>query len=222
MTTNKSKTFVIATLTACAVLLLIAAHIFALAWGGNHLRNANSGWVLWIAGGALLVFALHFVIQRVRGNGRSHFHLFGKHAHDHTAVERGPNNGPLVNLGHGFIEIAVSDTDALPRFRLYFYNQRKQPRSVPANATIKIETVRPDGSRQIFDFCAKGECLESTSDIPEPREFAATVRVSHGKHTHAPHEIRFSEHDRAHHKRGAQKSSEPTINANSAEKKETP
>src|SRR6266536_567650 len=81
-----------------------------------------------------------------------------------------------------------------PRFRLFFYDKRRQARSVPTNATIKIETVRPDGARQTFTFRAKGEYLESEDYIPEPHEFKAIVRVSHGSHTHPPHEVQFSEH----------------------------
>ena len=78
-----------------------------------------------------------------------------------------------------------------------FYDKRKQARSVPANATINIETVRPDGARQTFAFRAKGDYLESENDIPEPREFRAIVQVSHGSHTHPPYEVQFSKHNRA-------------------------
>lgn len=104
-----------------------------------------------------------------------------------------------MNVGHGFIEITIFETDVRPRFRLFFYDRRNQARSVPANATIKIETLRPDGARQTFAFLAKGDYLECENDIPEPHEFRAIVQVSHGSHTHPPHEVHFSEHDRAHH-----------------------
>jgi hypothetical protein len=126
-------------------------------------------------------------------------HLPGRHAPDSGEIERGPHDGFLVNLGHGLVEITVCETDVPPRFRLFFYDKRKQARSVPANATIKIETVRPDGARRTFTFRVGDEYLESENDIPEPHEFKAIVQVSHGSHTHTPHEVQFSEHDRAHH-----------------------
>jgi hypothetical protein len=194
--TNKSKTLFITALAGGGVVLVIAVHGFLVAWFGIKLSDRSGGWFPWIAGGALIAFALHYVIQHIRGKGHGHSHLLGGHARERGEVERGPHDGFLVNLGHGFVEITVFETDAPPRFRLFFYDMRKHARSVPPNATVKIETVRPDGARQTFDFRAKGECLESTNDIPEPDIFTAIVRVSHGSHTHT-HEVQFSEDDRA-------------------------
>jgi hypothetical protein len=39
-----------------------------------------------------------------------------------------------VNLGHGFVDITIFETDVPPRFRLFFHNQRRQARSVPARS----------------------------------------------------------------------------------------
>jgi hypothetical protein len=211
---NKSKTLLITTLAGCGLVLFIAAHGFLVAWGGIKLSDKIGGWVPWIAGGALIAFGLYHVIQQIRGKGRGHSHLFGGHVHDRGGVERGPRDGFLVNLGHGFVEITVFETDVPPRFRLFFYDQRKQARSVPAHATVKIETMRPDGARQTFGFHAKGEYLESTNDIPKPHKFNAIFQLSHGSHTHT-HEVQFSEHDPAH---GGCKQSEPATSGNSAVK----
>jgi nickel/cobalt exporter len=98
-----------------------------------------------------------------------------------------------VNLGHGFVELTVFETD-VPRFRLFLYDKRKQARPVPKNATITIETVRRDDTRQTFDFHVKGDCLESTTGVPEPHEFKAIVHVTHGSHTHT-HEVHVSDRD---------------------------
>ena len=146
-------------MAGCGLVLFIAAHGLV-AWYGVKLSDKIGGWFPWIAGGTLMVFGLYHVIQHIRGNGHGHSHLLGGHAPDHGEVERGPHDGFLVNLGHGFIEITVFETDVPPRFRLFFYDKHKQARSVPANATIKIETVRPDGARQTFAFRANGEYLE--------------------------------------------------------------
>lgn len=179
-------------LAGCGLALFIAAHGLV-AWGGIQLSSKTGGWFPWIAGGSLLAFGLYHMLRHIRGGGHSHFHLFGKHGHDRGEVERGPRGGFLVNLGHGFIEITIFETDAPPRFRLFFQNQRRQARSVPTRALVSIETVRPNGMRHTFAFYAKGEYLESTDDIPKPHEFKAIVRVSHGSHTHSPHEVQFSE-----------------------------
>jgi nickel/cobalt exporter len=185
-------------LAVCGVVLFIAAHGLV-AWYGVRLSDKIGGWPSWIAGGALMAFGLYHVTRHIRGTRHGHSHLPGRHAPDSGEIERGPHDGFLVNLGHGFVEITVCETDVPPRFRLFFYDKRKQARSVPANATIKIETERPDGARRTFTFRIRDEYLESENDIPEPHEFKAIVQVSHGSHTHPPHEVQFSEHDRAHH-----------------------
>lgn len=193
--TDHSKTKAIAMMLAgCGLVLLIAAHGLV-AWGGIKLSGKIGGWLPWIAGGALTAFGLYHVIRRIRGKGPSHSRLFGGHAHDRGEVERGPHDGFLVNLGHGFIEITIFETDVPPHFRLFFHDKHKQARSVPTNATVRIETVRPDDTRQTFDFHAKGEYLESATEIPKPQEFKALVQVSHGSHIHTPHEVHFSDHD---------------------------
>jgi hypothetical protein len=191
-------------LAGCGLVLFIAAHGLV-AWSGIKLSGMTGGSLPWIAGGVLAfglyhviqAFGFYHVIQHARGKGHGRFHLPGGHAPDRTEIERGPHDGFLVNLGHGFVEVTICEAAVPPHFRLFFYDKHKQARSVPTNATIKIETVRRDGARQVFTFRANGDYLESESNIPEPREFRAIVHVSHGSHTHPPHEVQFSEHDRA-------------------------
>ena len=180
------------------LVLLIAAHGL-IPWGGITLSGKIGGWWPWIAGGALMALGLYLAIRHIHGKGHGHPHLFGRQADDRGEVERGPHDGFLVNLGHGFVEITIFETDVPPRFRLFFHDKHKQARSVPAHAIVRIETVRPDDTRQTFDFHAKGEYLESTTEIPEPHEFKAIVQVSHGSHSHPPHEVHFSDHDQAAH-----------------------
>lgn len=184
---SKSKTLLITTLAVCGLVLFIAGHGFLIAWFSWKLSDKIGGGFPWIAGVALMAFVLYHV---VRGKGHSHSRLFGGHAVDREEAERGAHDGFLVNLGHGFVEITILETDVPPRFRLFFYDKHKQTRSVPANVIAKIETVRTGGARQTFDFHAKGESLESKSDIPEPHEFKAIIQLSHGSHTHT-HEVQF-------------------------------
>ncbi len=195
---SHAKTLLVSTFAGCGHVLFTALLGFLVAWGGIKLSDKIGGWFPWIAGGALMAFGLYYVIQQCSGKGHGHSHLFGGHAHDHDEIERGPRNGLLVNLGHGFVEITVFETGVPPHFRLFFYDKNKHARSVPTQAAVRLETVRPDGARQTFGFHANGEYLESTSDIPEPHEFKAILQLSHGTHAHT-HEVQFEEHDHSHH-----------------------
>lgn len=195
---NQAKTLLITTLAGCGHVLFTAILGFLVAWCGIKLSDKVGGWFPWLAGGALITFGLYYVVQQIRGKGHGHSHLFGGHPpHDHSEVEHGPRDGLLVDTGHGFIEITVFETGVPPQFRLFVYDGRKQPRPVPAADHISIETVRPDGARQVFAFRAAGEFLESTTDIPEPHEFKAIVKLSHGSHAHT-HEVQFEEHHHGH------------------------
>ena len=57
--------------------------------------------------------------------------------------------------------------------------------------------MRPEGARQTFAFRGGDSFLQSTTDIPEPHEFQAIVRLSQGGHVHT-HEVPFVEHDHGH------------------------
>ncbi len=200
---NKSKTLSITTLAGFGHVAFTAALGFLVAWCGIQLNDKIGEWFPWIAGGALIAFGLYYVIQQIRGKGHRHSHLFGGHSHNHGEAERGSHDGLVVNTGHGFIEITVFETGVPPQFRLFFYDKDKRARSVPAPDHLKLETVRPDGSRQTFAFRAAGEHLESTSDIPEPHEFKCIVQLSRGRHAHTQ-EVQFEEHyhGHAHHDHG--------------------
>ena len=196
MIMNRSTALMLASF---GLVLMIGAHGL-LAWGGITLGGKTGGSLPWIAGGALAfgfyhllqAFGLYHVVQHVRGKSRGHSRSPAGHVLGRGDVERGPRNGFLLNLGHGFVEVIISDTDASQRFRLFFYDKHKQPRALPRNATVTIETVRPGDTHQTFELRAEGECLESRTDVPEPHAFKAIVHVSHGTHTHT-HEINFSD-----------------------------
>jgi hypothetical protein len=196
MIMNRSTSLILA---GFGLVLMIGAHGLV-AWGGITLGGKIGGSLPWIAGGALAfglyhvlqAFGLYHVVQHVRARSHGHSRSPAGHAFGRGDVERGPRDGVLLNLGHGFVEITIWDTDAPPRFRLFFYDKHKQPRALARNATVTIETVRPADTRQTFELHAKGGYLESTSDVPEPHTFKAIVHVSHGTHTHT-HEINFSD-----------------------------
>jgi cation diffusion facilitator family transporter len=59
---------------------------------------------------------------------------------------------------------------------------------------LSIETIRPDGSRQLFTFEPRDGYLESHDEIPEPHAFLARVRLVQDGQRHQ-HELEFEEHD---------------------------
>src|SRR3984957_12272287 len=77
-------------------------------------------------------------------HGHSHDH---RHGHDHHHGEESRR----IGLGAGAIEIEVFEDNVPPRFRV-----KAEMTALPAASDVIIETVRPDGSRQLFSFEDRG------------------------------------------------------------------
>jgi len=127
-----------------------------------------------------------------------HHHPGHSHGHGHGHA---PDGGHAPGGGHdhdeahriatpgGLLALSVFEHDHPPVFRM-----RAQDGALPAAAAVTIETVRPDGARQLFAVQDRGDHLESVEEIPEPHAFAAHVRVDrrdypvvfaeHGHDTH--------------------------------------
>jgi cation diffusion facilitator family transporter len=117
-------------------------------------------------------------------HGHSHGHSHG-HGHDH---DEGPRR---IELSAGAVEIDVFEDNVPPRFRV------TADMGVLLGASdVTIETVRPDGSRQLFTFEDRGGYLESRDEIPEPHAFLAKVRLVQQGQQH-DRELEFEEHDHA-------------------------
>lgn len=58
------------------------------------------------------------------------------------------------------------------------------------SSAVFITTIRPNGTRQVFELADRGGYLESIQEIPEPHAFKANVRLADGKH-----EVEFEEHE---------------------------
>src|ERR1700730_16374320 len=124
-------------------------------------------------------------------HGHSHGHSQG-HDHDHHGEERRP-----IELGTGAVEIEVFEDNVPPRFRM-----RADNAVLLAASDVTIESIRPDGSRQLFAFEDRGGYLESRDEIPEPHAFLAKFRLVQGGQHH-DHELEFEEHDHDHHREAA-------------------
>jgi cation diffusion facilitator family transporter len=114
-------------------------------------------------------------------HGHSHGHSHG-HGHDHGEEPR------RIELNRRWLEIEVFEDNVPPRFRV------TADAALPGASDLTIETVRPDGSRQLFSFEDRGGYLESRDEIPEPHAFVATIRLLQAGQQHE-RELEFEEHD---------------------------
>ena len=110
-----------------------------------------------------------------------------EHEHAHSELF-------VVDTGHGKVELSVFEDGVPPVFRL----RGAAGAALPAAAVVAIETVRPDGARQTFEFVQKEGFLESRDAIPEPHEFDALLTLTHGGHAHTSR-VEFREDAHHHH-----------------------
>ena len=93
------------------------------------------------------------------------------HGHDHRAGH-GAGEAKRIATPAGEAALDLFEEGAPPRFRL----SRAAGPALSA-ASVSVETVRLDGTRQVFAFADRGGFLESREEVPEPHEFAARVTV---------------------------------------------
>jgi cation diffusion facilitator family transporter len=117
-------------------------------------------------------------------HGHSHGHAHG-HEHDHGEEPR------RIELGRRALEIEVFEDNVPPRFRV-----RADAAVLPDASDVTIETIRPDGSRQLFAFEDRAGYLQSRDEIPEPHAFLAKVRLTKEGERYE-RELEFEEHDHA-------------------------
>jgi cation diffusion facilitator family transporter len=110
------------------------------------------------------------------------------HSHGHGAVDDDHDESQRISTNAGMVILDVFEDGVPPRFRLCF----EESTALPAGATT-IETIRPDGARQIFTLIEQDDYLESTDEIPEPHAFTAHVRIGQENHF-----VVFEEHGHAH------------------------
>jgi nickel/cobalt exporter len=118
---------------------------------------------------------------------RRELHQAALHDHAHSELF-------TLDLGHGKLELSVFEDGVPPVFQL----RAPKGERLPADKDVLLETVRPDGKRQTFQFTGKKDFLESTMDIPEPHEFDATVTVGDGGDSHSCR-VEFREDAHHHH-----------------------
>jgi len=185
-----------AVLLGLAATLSHTAVVWSVALGGMYLgrgMNAEASEPYFQLASAIVIIgvALWMLMRTWRDNQRlkldSQNH---QHDHDHEEVRR-------IDTGHGsIIELAIMEDGVPPRFWMTFEKNGKLA-FPPLGEECKIETTRPDGSRQTFFMITKGSHLESADAIPEPHEFKVRLTIAHGDHGHE-YDVAFTEgHDHA-------------------------
>ncbi len=126
---------------------------------------------------------------------RRDLHAAAEHDHGHThSHDHAHSELFTLDMGHGKLELSVFEDGVPPVFQI----RAPAGERLPAAPDVTLETVRPDGARQKFQFTAKKKFLESTVDIPEPHEFDATITLGHGHHHHTCR-VEFREDEHHHH-----------------------
>jgi len=113
--------------------------------------------------------------------GGDHHHGFG-HGHAHGGDEE-----HCIATKSGEQLLSIFETDHPPVFRL-----RSAVGGVP-DPQASIETVRPDGTRQVFAMAERDGYLQSTEEIPEPHDFIARLHLEDQSYP-----VSFQEHAHGH------------------------
>jgi cation diffusion facilitator family transporter len=98
-------------------------------------------------------------------HGHGHSHGPAHEGHDHDEAHR-------IATGAGVVLLELFEDGVKPRFRL-----RVEVGPALSPQAASVETLRPDGTRQLFAFQARGLYLESVDEIPEPHAFTAQLRI---------------------------------------------
>jgi cation diffusion facilitator family transporter len=98
--------------------------------------------------------------------GHSHGHSYASDHHHAEEVHR-------IDSPDGALTVEIFEAGVPPRFRV-----RGAGRSLPALSSLKMETLRPDGSKQIFAMRIQPDFLESVDPLPEPHEFMLNMSIA--------------------------------------------
>jgi hypothetical protein len=99
------------------------------------------------------------------GHGHSHSHSHAHGGHDHQDHDESRE----IVTASGVVRLEVFEDGVPPRFRL-----RAQTGPALMAQAVTVETVRPDGARQVFTMMDQGGYLGRSPDS-EPHAFAANV-----------------------------------------------
>src|SRR4030081_1555449 len=135
---------------------------------------------------AVLGLAVNVASAWLLSGGHHHGHSHGhSHGHDHDHGE----GARRIEVVAAALDIEVFEDNVPPRFRV-----RADLAVLAGISDVTIETIRPDGSRQLFAFEERNGYLESRDEIPEPHAFLARISLVQEGQQHE-RELEFEEHD---------------------------
>ena len=102
--------------------------------------------------------------------GHDHHHHGHGHAHGHEHEDHDHEEAQRLEVEGGALRLEIFEDGVPPRFRLW-------SEGAPLPDRAEAETVRPDGSRQVFAFRREDGFLESVEEIPEPHAFTVEMRL---------------------------------------------
>jgi cation diffusion facilitator family transporter len=138
---------------------------------------------------AVLGLVVNVVSAWLLSGGHHHGHSHGHgHAHGHDHHDHG-EEAHRLQIGDAMLALEVFEDGVPPRFRV----QTEQGFAL-APSELSVETVRPDGTRQLFVFAQRDGFLESVAEIPEPHAFTAHLRLTSGDQVRDASVV-FAEHD---------------------------
>lgn len=121
-----------------------------------------------LASGAIIIAVAAWMLWRAWRNQQDE--KAHQHEHHHPHEEK-----VHVDTGAGILSLEIFEQDVPPRFRVS--NLGPMGRAWTAD-DMEVETVRPNGARQVFTFVQREGFVESMQEIPEPHEFLARLSIS--------------------------------------------
>ena len=173
-----------ATISHTAVVWIIA--LGGMYFGQKWNAETNEPY-LQVASAVMIISVAVWMMWRTWQQQRACF-VSPNHDHNHHHDET-----KQIDTGHGVLRLEVFEQGVPPRFRLF--SESKQGHVWSADQ-VKVETVRPDGSRQEFSFLQRDGFVESAQEIPEPHQFLARLSLGHEHHSHG-YDVEYIEHHHA-------------------------
>jgi cation diffusion facilitator family transporter len=125
-------------------------------------------------------------------SGREHEHGHAGSGHSHAGASGQTHDfrddAHDLQTSFGRLTLEIFEAGVPPHFRLFFAGH-----ALPAN-DVSIETVRADGTRQVFAMTPRAGYLEAVGEVPEPHTFTARVSLNGGGEIHT---AEFAEHEHA-------------------------
>lgn len=116
--------------------------------------------------------------------GGNHHHGH-RHGHDHGHQHH--NDAKHITTSIGTVVLNVFEDGVSPRFRLHVEGGPGL-----TERTVSVETIRPDGVRQLFTLIDCGDLMESAEEVPDPHAFTSRVHPGNEIYPGA-----FEEHEHA-------------------------